>query len=224
MSKRIYPLVNGFYYHIFNRSVERRTIFISIRDYKRALQILNYYRFPDLPVKYSVFEKFGVDKRKEFLENLEEKNNTKVDIIAYCVMPNHYHLILKQNKDGGISKFIGDFQNSYAKYFNIKYKREGVLFGSNFKSVLIENERQLLHLSRYIHLNPYSSGYLSSLDKLINYSWSSFSHYLGESQKGMLQNSIVISQFKSRDSYKEFVLNHADYERKIKQIEHLIIE
>jgi putative transposase len=74
----------------------------------------------------------------------------RVTVIAYCLMPNHFHLVLRQNEDGGISQYLADFQNSYTKYFDLKHRRSGAIFNRQFKAVLIESENQLLHLTRYI--------------------------------------------------------------------------
>lgn len=137
-------------------------------------------------------------------------------------MPNHFHFLLKQENEVGISKYLSDFQNSYTRYFNINHNRTGPLFMDQFKAVRIESEQQLIHVSRYIHLNPYSGFLTKNLTELENYPWSSFKNYL--LQENLAEYKIILDLFSSKDKYKSFVLDQADYQRKLKRIEHLTLE
>ena len=139
-------------------------------------------------------------------------------------MPNHFHFLLKQVANRGISKFISNFTNSYTRYFNTKNKREGALFKGKFKSVRIESDEQLLHVSRYTHLNPYSSYVIKTLEELENYPYSSLPEYLQRSPKGSCQKEIILDQFKNLNSYKNFVFDQANYQRELENIKHLILE
>lgn len=225
MAKRRFPLVNDHYYHIFNRGVEHRPTFTSKKEYSRALFSMNYYKFSDLPIKYSYFVKQSAIRRMELLKELEMKHKKLVDIICYCFMSNHFHFLLKQNFDKGISKFMGDYQNSYTKYFNTKNERDGSLFGGNFKSVLVETDSQFLQVSRYIHLNPYASSLVSSFDDLLTYKWSSLPEYLELVKSNYCARDVILSQFnKITENYKKFVLDHADYQRKLKNIQYLTLD
>ena len=169
------PLETGYYYHLFNRSVAKIPIFTSKRDFIRAISLLNYYRFKNLPFPFSQLMRLNKGQREDVLRELEKSKGELIEIICFCLMPNHFHLLLKQLQDKGIMRFLRNFQDSYAKYFNIKHQRSGSLFQGRFKAVLIEDDAQLLHLSRYIHLNPYSSFIVRNKKSLSNYSWSSFS-------------------------------------------------
>jgi putative transposase len=142
-----------------------------------------------------------------------------VSIISYCFMPNHFHFMLRQEVDGGISKFVGQFLNSYTRYFNTKNKRVGGLFLDRFKNVLVISEAQMLHLTRYIHLNPYSSGIVKDLENLSNYEWSSLPEYLGLVNENVCDRGIVESYFKSKESYKKFVFDRAEYQKELKELE-----
>lgn len=139
-------------------------------------------------------------------------------------MPNHFHFLLKQVEEEGTSKFMSNFTNSYTRYFNVKNKRNGPLFQGKFKAIRIETDEQLLHLSRYIHLNPYSSYVVKTLKDLEKYPSSSFPEYLGKSQTSLCSKEIILGQFKNLNLYKKFVFDQADYQRRLEKIKHLILE
>ncbi|GAB4219817.1 MAG: hypothetical protein Fur009_7650 [Candidatus Microgenomates bacterium] len=225
MPRRKLPLVEGEYYHIFNRSIDRKPIFVYKKETFRAIEILNYYRFADInKVKFSEFIIRSDEKKQEFLEKINHENNYLVRILCFCLMPNHYHFLLKQEKENGISKFISQFQNSYTRYYNTKYQRKGHIFEGQFKAVRVESEEQLLHLSRYIHLNPYSSCVVKKIEDIIEYPYSSFKEYLDNQNKEFIDKRIILSYFKDKQAYKEFVLNQADYQRELERIKHLVLE
>lgn len=223
MPIRRVPLATNYYYHVFNRSVGKVPVFKYQNDYQRALELLNYYRYNNTPLPFSKFKKLSEKERSEILSSLEDKAKFLVEIVAFCLMPNHFHLLLKQLTKEGIKTFLGNFQNSYAKYFNIKYQRTGALFQNSFKTILIEDDPQLLHLSRYIHLNPYSSLIIKEKKQLSFYRWSSLPQFLGKTS-GFCQPNIVLDQFDSSGDYQEFVFNQADCQRHLEEIKHLIFE
>jgi len=221
-SFRKVPLVTGEIYHVFNRGIDGRITFSGIREYSRAYQIMKYYRFVSPPLKLSVFLRIGDAKRQELKSHHGEKN--LVSIMCYCFMPNHFHFLLRQETNGGISRFLSQFLNSYTRYFNTRNKRVGPLFLDDFKNVLVENEEQLLHLSRYIHLNPYSSKVVENLSDLYKYEWSSLTEYIGGSEDYVCDREMISSYFKTSESYKKFISDRADYQRELKQIENLVID
>lgn len=223
MPLRLVPLVRDNYYHVFNRGVNKRPIFGNKRDYSRAINLIRFYVSKDYPIRFSKFLFLSTDQRREIWEKLE-KSEKYAEIICYCFMPNHFHFLLKQKVDNGISKFIANFQNSYTKYFNIKYNRVGPLLQGQFKAKKIDSENQLLHLSRYIHLNPYSSAIVGNIEDLLNYEWSSLSEYATKNKFKFCFKETVLSYFKDKESYKEFVLDNADYQRTLEDIKHLTYE
>lgn len=156
---RLLEFSTGGYYHVYNRGTEKRDIFSDSLDYQRFLVSL-------LKSKHNL-----IDQRHD------------VAVIAYSLMPNHFHLFLRQLEDGGVSLFMERFGNSYTKYFNIRNERSGRLFASTFKAKVIENDMYLHGLIEYIHRN--ASDLFASADemdrhvKLIEYPWSSYRHYLG---------------------------------------------
>ena len=221
-SFRKVPLVTGEIYHVFNRGIDGRVTFSNTKEYSRAYQIMKYYRFSSPPLKLSVFFRISDSKRQKLQESFWGEK--LVSIMCYCLMPNHFHFMLRQEVDGGISKFLSLFLNSYTRYFNTKNDRVGQLFLDTFKNVLVEREEQLLHLSRYIHLNPFSSLIVNSLEDLYKYDWSSLGEYIGGSEDHICEKEMILSSFKTKESYKSFISDRAEYQRELKQIENLIIE
>lgn len=200
-------------YHVINRGVEEKDIFLDRRDYSRFFDSFLYYQKCNPPVRYS-FRKLVDQKRFLKLENL-------VEIICYCLMPSHFHFLLKQVKDNGVSSFISKLTNSYTRYFNTRHQRKGHLFQGPFKAIRIENDGQLIHVSRYIHLNSVT-GFL--VEKPEDYPFSSYSEYLGKEKEKICQKDIVLDQFPSIKGYKKFVLDQKDHARKLKMIEKFTIE
>ncbi|MFZ5366006.1 MAG: transposase [Patescibacteria group bacterium] len=209
-------------YHVVNRSIAQIPVFKETRDYQRALEIIDFYRYIKPPLSFSHYKRLPKEDKENFLKNLR-KHKILTEISTFCLMPNHCHFLLKQNVENGISTFMRNFQNSYARYFNTKYKRAGGLFQSMFKAVRIETDEQFLHVSRYIHLNPVSA-YLIENDGLENYQWSSFSDYINQNRHEFVDPKDILSFFKTKNSYKEFVLNQAEYQKELQKIKHLTLE
>ncbi len=221
-SFRKVPLNTNEIYHVFNRGIDARITFSNQKEFIRAYQVMKYYRFSSPPVNFSKFINAGSEGIEKY--NEVSWGEKLVSIMCYCLMPNHFHFLVRQEVDGGISKFISQFLNSYTRYFNTKNERVGPLFLNDFKNVLIESEEQLLHLSRYIHLNPYSSEVVKNLDGLYKYEWSSLTEYAGGSEDYICDKEMIMSYFKTKESYKKFVSDRADYQRELKRIENLLID
>lgn len=215
-------LANNQIYHIYNRGVERRTVFTNRRELQRAIDTVKYYRFASLPLKFSKFLVQPEKKKSEILISIDSSENKQVEIIAYCLMPNHFHFLVKQLQDNGTSRFISNFTNSYTKYFNTKHERNGPLVQGIFKAVLIETDEQLVHVSRYIHLNPVAS-FIIEEKELENYEWSSYKEYLGLTE-GFCGKEIVLNQFPSAENYRQFVRDRVSYAQELEKIKHLLLE
>ncbi|MBN1262974.1 MAG: transposase [Candidatus Pacebacteria bacterium] len=162
--------------------------------------------------------------KENLKKELRKKKDFLVEIVAYCLMPNHFHLLVKQAKDRGIRNFITKSCNSYSHYFSTKYKRKGPLFEGRFKAIRVETEEQLIHLSRYIHLNPYSSYLVKNFKKLAAYPFSSLPEYLNNIKDPICQKEIVLSYFSGFEDYKKFVFRQAEYQRELGKIKHLALE
>lgn len=138
-------------------------------------------------------------------------------------MPNHYHLLLKQQSDRGLSNFMRKIGNSFSRYFNTKTERSGPLFEGIFKAVRIESDEQMLHVNRYIHINPYV-GQVIKRDDLFSYKWSSLPDYLSEKTPQFIEKDEIMSNFNSINDYKKFLLNQADFKKNQKKFKHLTLE
>lgn len=221
-SNRKTVLANGEYYHIYNRGVEKRPVFTNRFEYLRAIDSINFYRYGELLLRYSKYLNLSKDNKSSFLKSLN-KSRLQIEIVAFCLMGNHFHFLVKQLQDNGIVKFMAKFQNSYTKYFNTKHKRVGPLFQGVFKSVRVEDDKQLVHLSRYIHLNPVLSFDIHS-EGLKHYQWSSYPDFLGIINTQIVNPEVVLDLFKSRADYEKFVLDQIDYAKQLEMIKHLSID
>lgn len=223
MPGRDIQLVNEEIYHVFSRGVNSQKIFNCDRDYCQFMDRMRYYQNYNLQECYSHFNDLSLEIKGDILNKLSQKRDFLVDIIAYCLMPNHFHFLLKQKVENGISKYMSNLTNSYTRYYNIKHKRTGPILQGKFKAVRVESDEQICHLSRYIHLNPYSAGIIDSLKELLEYPYSSLPEYVSH-QKGICEAEIVLGQFRDIVSYRKFVFDHMDFQRNLQVIKQSILE
>lgn len=192
-------LREGGYYHIYNRGVAKQKIFLIEKDYVVFLRFLKEYL---LPLQHPDFVK---------LEKLNSRRTPKncfedVKLLAFCLMPNHFHLLLQNIKERGIEKFMRAFGTSYSLYFNKSYERVGPIYQGVYKAVPIESDEQLIYISKYIHLNP--KELLAKDSPLQEYSYSSYQNYLGQRNQDWIQPQEVLSFFSTTFpslSYKAFI-------------------
>lgn len=221
---RLTPLITNEVYHIFNRSIAKQPIFKNQIDRQRACDLINFYRFPSPQIRFSHYHRLDADKKKEFLSRLKNQM-PQIEIYSFSLMPNHFHFLLKQSKENGIVSFMKLFQESYAKYLNIKTERTGSVFQSKFKSVRIETEEQLLHVSRYIHLNPVASMIIKDINELGQCQWNSYIDYLSTPvTHEFIQTKFLSKIIGSNDKLQEFTSSQVDYQRHLQGIKHLILE
>ena len=204
---------NGFY-HIYNRGVEKRSIFLDEQDYRVFLSYLKLYLSP-------VEESVNILQNNDELV-YKEKNNqiskiytlnnffNKINLICYVLMPNHFHFELRQTNKKDIEIFMRSLITKYTMYFNRKYNRVGPLFQGRYKAVLILGDEYLLHLSRYIHLNPLEL--LSNGQLLQSYPWSSYPAYVSNLTINWLKKDFIQSILTnySLNSYKKFVEDYTE--------------
>ncbi len=221
-SNRNLVFINDGIYHIYNRGVERRKIFTNKREYTRFIELIDYYRHHKPPIRFSKFLTINVNERNQYHQKLSTLA-ISVDVLAFCLMPNHFHLLLRQTIDKGISKFLSYISNGYAKYFNIKYHRVGPLFQSAFKAIFIETDEELMHVSRYIHLNSIASS-LVKTDSLFTYPWSSLIDYMKTEEHGFIEKSTVLDLFLSPKTYKQFILDQVGYAKTLERMKHVLFE
>ncbi|MBU0693990.1 MAG: transposase [Candidatus Omnitrophica bacterium] len=213
------PLVEGKIYHIFSKSIAGFKIFGNDSEYERMRNMLRYYKVDNSPLRFSAF--LEIKNKELFFEKHFMERDNLVEIIAYCFMPTHIHLILKQVRQKGISIFMNNILNSYTRYFNVKIKRKGPLWESRFKNVLVKTDEQFLHLTRYLHLNPVTA-YL--VERPEHWSFSSYKEFLGEiREEERLCNYSDVLNINPKE-YKKFVKSQIDYQRELAEIKELFLE
>jgi len=211
------------YYHIYNRGVEKRAIFETERDYQRFLDILRFY-LHDQKISFTAFQRLKEEERSNYFQrNPEVPEKCRVHIICYCLMPNHFHLLLKGARYNGITLFVSDVSNSHTRYFNFKHERVGRLFQGTFKSKEIVGEESLLQVSRYIHLNPILS---NAITKPEDYPYSSYRQWVGQKRLSLTSQGLIsvwLEKFGGTKNYKKFVESKIGEDTK-RGIENLILE
>ena len=207
------------YYHIFNRGVDKRQIFFKNSDYIRFIHGLFEFNETNLSINFTRrLNEIPNEPGPHSALNEVGPRDCLVDIVAFCLMPNHFHFILTPLKEEAISKFMQKLSTSYSMFFNIKYERSGTLFQGRFKAVHIENDEQLKHTSRYIHLNPlelaepkWKENGISDWNKasqfLENYRWSSYLDYIGKNNfPAITDRKFIMDYFdNNKENYKKYV-------------------
>jgi len=198
MSRKI-SFANGEFYHIFNRGVDKRKIFLCGEDLRRFFQSMN--EFNSIKPIGSIYENsFHKDKKSELDDLIDGESRKLVNFICYCLNPNHYHFILEQSVDSGIEKFMHKL-GGYSWFFNKKYNRSGSLFQGPFKAVHIDSNEQLLHTSVYVNLNDKVHQLGGGAAKLVNSSWE---EYVGDDKSGFCDKGIILDQFQGKEKYEDF--------------------
>ncbi len=172
MPTRRVPLISGEYYHLYNRGNNYEETFLTRENFSYFLKLWRKYLF-----------------------------DNDVEVICYCLMPNHYHFLVYLMTDN-LSKLMQPFLLAYTNSFNRRHKRVGALFQGRFKTKHVNNTEYLLHLSRYIHLNPFKAGLVSSPEE---WEFSSYQEYIGLRQGTLPKTNIIIDDFEKPSEYKDFV-------------------
>ncbi len=209
-------------YHVYNRGVEKRNIFLNDQDRFRFIH--NLFEFNDeAPAannyyKISKIQSYEVSLRK-FKNKERQPRKLLVEIMAFCLMPNHFHLMVRQKSGNGITEFMRKLGTGYTNYFNKKYERVGALFQGKFKSVLISENSHFIHLPYYIHFNPldliapeWRNREIKDLNKAIqfleNYRWSSYPDYIGKKNfPSVTQRDFLLKFFEGSTEYKKNSIN-----------------
>lgn len=203
-------------YHVYNRGVDKRKIFLDNSDYHRFLDFARVYRYKDLRLRALNRKNLA---RLSFAK-LEEMAEPLVEILAYILMKNHFHFIVRQLKEDGITKFMHKLCTLYTMCFNEKYKRKGCLLEGPFKAISVTSDDYLFYLSFYIHSHPvefisprWKEGRFKNkkeaIQKMEEYKWSSYSVYLGRRDE-LVNRKFLLDCFKKGNSdgieeYKNFV-------------------
>lgn len=208
--------INGEFYHIFTHGVESRNLFNNALDYNRFLEAV--VTFNDIKPSQSLFTA-RLPKHAD-----RKARKPLVNIIAYCLNPNHYHMILEQTSDNGISEFIKRINGGHAQYYNLKYKRRGTLFEGKFKAKHIHNNEYLLSVSAYVNLNYKIHG-LSSRTAQFRSSWDEYTETT--TKHTICVKDIINNQFENVREYKNFAEETVAYLRSLREpgsITDLLIE
>ncbi|MHB8860727.1 MAG: transposase [Minisyncoccota bacterium] len=200
MGQRKKEFATGEFFHIYNRGVDKRIIFVDNEDMQRFFQSM---------IEFNTISPVGSLYQNSFrrLSGSTPKSEDRlVTIIAYCLNPNHFHVVLEQLVDGGISEFMKRLSGGYTCYFNNKNERAGSLFQGKFKAVHIDSNEYLLHVSAYTNLNDRVHQLSGSTPKLVE-SLSSWREYTDKMFPGICQKDIILGQFKDVGEYRDFALS-----------------
>jgi len=242
--------VNSHIYHIYNRGVEKRKTFLDEIDHLRFIHDL--FEFNDINPAISSNVRFTTNQPSKIntsclnqllevqlpkVERKQKRFHRKlvIEILAFCLMPNHYHLLVRQLVDNGIVKFMQKLGTGYTNYFNLKYERVGPLFQGRFKAVRVAKESHLLHLPNYIHFNPLElimpklkddgmKDYKKAIVFLENYRWSSFPDYIGKKNFPSITQRDFLSEMLGAP--KNYKINTEKWlaEMNVEEITHLTLE
>ena len=198
------------YYHIYNRGMQKQPIFETDKDRLRFLFLLLVFQGKDSIKNISREIKQSVQSStlhiKPELEKEVLKNRT-IELVSFCLMPNHFHLQILEKTEGGIAKYMQRILTAYTKYFNVRHQKSGHLLQGSYKSVLMEDDVQLMHTSAYIHKNPREL--TSWKGREDEYPWSSFQDYILENRWGkLLSMNIILDRYDNGEKailYKDFI-------------------
>jgi len=185
------------FYHVYARGHGRISIYRDNEDYRVFLNLIKRY----------LNNKVENDPDGIPYTNL----HGKIELTCYCLMPTHFHLLLYQINEHAMSRLMRGIMTSYSRYFNTKYELSGALFETTYKASIIMLDKYLMHISRYIHINP--KGWRT-------YAYSSLSYYLGQQPPEWLQPKRIIEQFSNSDEYENFLADYEDYKEMLDEIKH----
>ena len=187
-------------YHVYNRGVDKRNIFLNNKDYARFI----HYLF-ELNNRKKIFN-IGRNFKKSSMIEVQPQSLQRellVEVLAFCLMPNHYHLILRQKKENGITKFMQKMGTGHTMYFNNGNNRDGSLFQGRFKAILVDKDYYLVHLLNYIHFNPLKLPDFN-ISNLEQYRWSSFPDYIGKKNfPSITSREFLLDFYGSEEKYKK---------------------
>ncbi|KKQ34952.1 MAG: hypothetical protein US50_C0030G0009 [Candidatus Nomurabacteria bacterium GW2011_GWB1_37_5] len=206
------PFLENQIYHLYNRGADKRVIFETSGDYVQFIHYLFCLNDKDC------YENLIRSQKNAMVSEVEpqsfKKRDMLVEILSFCLMPNHFHLLIKQKKEGGIVKFMQKLGTGYTMYFNIKNQRTGCLFQGRFKAKIIDNNAYYMHIPHYIHFNPIdlindrgSTSISEKMTFLENYRWSSFPDYVGKKNFPSVTNrEFLLGHFGGEENYKKQVV------------------
>jgi len=200
---------NGSFYHVYNRGIDKRRVFLESQDFERfytgmkefntinpigSLYLLNINRKKE--------NLSGPTAKDSEIKEAGDKPEKLVDIIAYSLLPNHYHILIKQLADNGISEYIKRLAGGYTWYFNNRYERSGPLFAGKFKAVHVYSDEYLMQLSAYINGNVE----IHKISGCFDWKWSSLKHYVNQNNSDICNKSIILNDFSDIEEYNKILM------------------
>lgn len=184
------------YYHVYSRGVAKQVVFKDAQDFATFLGLLKRYLSlePAQQPSHGYYPHFG----------------SRLKLLAYCLMPNHVHMLIYQYDQTAMTELMRCLMTSYGMYFNRKYKRVGPVFQSNYRASLIDRDNYLDHISRYIHLNP---------QEWAAYPYSSLKYYTGEARAEWLTPNMILEMFPTKEQYLEFLKDYEDYKETLDDLQ-----
>lgn len=201
------------FYHVYNRGVEKRIIFLDEQDYR----MFRYYLFVYLADPRIVSFHYPTISPKLKSMNLYGQ----AELATFCCMPNHFHLLLYQTNKDDITKLLRRLTNAYTKYFNEKYHRVGGLVQGRYQAVCVNSEAQLLQLARYIHLNPVKAGMVADATA---YPWSGLYDFVNKNPFTFCRHDLLLPHFKNAEQYLGFMQDDNASEQQLLQMNDLLLE
>ncbi len=216
----------GEYYHVYNRGVDKRSIFNDHEDIERFFQCMNEFNVIE-PIGSLYENSYKRAQLRGPASKLSDENVSEklVEFIAYCLNPNHFHFVLKQIVEKGIEKIMQRIGTGHTMFFNNKYKRNGSLFQGRFKAVHIDSNEYLLHVSSYVNLNDHVHQLGGPASQLVRSSWR---EYMDKRIEGVCEKEIILEQFRNIDEYRKFALSSLEStikrKEELKGIEDFLLE
>lgn len=190
------------YYHVYSRGVEKRRIFVDREDCTVFMSLLKRY--------------LSGERSQDRFHRPYEDLSDEIELLAFCLVPNHLHLLVYQKSQDGLTRLMRRVLGSYSMYFNKKYDRVGTLFQDRYKAALIDNEAHLWHISRYIHLNAIDAG-----GKIETYPYSSYPYYTAEPAPAWLKPQRILNiHNENQHNYAAFVHDYSDHKQALDEIKH----
>lgn len=208
MAERNPQFINDHFYHAANFGIDKKIIFNDKKDIDRFLALISYYKIQNPPARFAF-------RNRPIARNSTNIPIPMVEIIAYSLMPDHFHILLKQTENNGVNTFLSKLINSYTKYFNSRQKRSGTLFKGSYKAVEVPLEK-LNDVSRHIHIEPLIKGLVLNLDR---FPFSSYSQYLNH-ENGICDTNQIFRSFSDSNQYKNFVNDQLEYNNSISSNNH----
>jgi putative transposase len=214
---------NGESYHVYNRGVDKRAVFLNHWDYERFLVLMYFLNTKEdgLMAKWQDFKESNPNASPWEFRKFRPQDRL-VELNCYCLNENHYHFILKQLKNKGIETFMQKLGTAHSMYFNKKYVRSGSLFQGPFKAIHIDNNEYFLYLSAYINKNHSIHGYKGG----DGWKYSSFLDFIGkkDDQLHLCNKDPILKQFKNVKEYEDFIKVNALYMKEKKETEKYLLE